>query len=273
MINTDSLTPIEKDIFDKIISKMPSTIRESDLSIYLAMYAMLAAAAQERLDNMYRQLDIDTATEPYLRLIAELIGYIWVETLSVESNRSRMRYNSYIRKYRGTVESLRNLVKAAANEDRFLNNTENDLITIEESNIGPLFFTEENSIYIGAATPDFINNMSEYIQELFTTYRYVITIHVPEELMINRTDIDDVRPAGTVVYFAYRIMLKQLNNIQILENDRNLIYFQSPYVQEMIQEYGLSTPIGHYYSYPFVDISLSPQYLRPFYPQLTLETA
>lgn len=273
MINTSVFSPEEKIFYDKLVSTLPAVLTESDLSIYLALFTLLSAATQSRLDYMYRQFDIATADEYYLRMIAEFIGYKWISNISVEANRTRMMYHSYRRKYRGTVEAIKNIVRLS-NDDRFINNAENANIIVQEGTPLPLGYNEALTQNIGTTTVNITaENSDDYIPYLMMMYQHVITLHVPEEFIIDRAELDEVRPAGTLIYFAYHVLLKLTHNLLApLENNNKLIYIRSPFKLDQFDLHGLNNSVGKRLTLPVVSLTNTADHLIQFDVQLTITT-
>jgi len=190
MINTSNLSSEELTIYNKLLSKLPETITESDYAIFVALLSILMEGVNYNISELYRQLNVETADEPYLRQLALLVGYTWLDTLSVEANRARLMYYEYSRKYRGTLDAIKNLARASIDEESFYSNAENSKIKVYEGSKNPY---EPN-------TPG-----------------YVITLELPDSFTIMRSDIEEVRPAGTLLRFVYKlILLLTENNLGII---------------------------------------------------------
>jgi hypothetical protein len=181
MIDVASLTTEELAIYNKFILKLPDTIIDSDYAIFIALLSVMIRGVDQNIEDLYRQFDVNTADEVYLRELARLVGYDWMEMLSLASNRARLAHHGYRRKYRGTLDSIKNLIRASIDEESFYSNAENNQIRIIENG-------------------------------------HIITVELPEEFLIFRLDIEEVRPAGTMIRFLYRIVLKYaLLNLAVLD--------------------------------------------------------
>jgi hypothetical protein len=176
MINKNVLTPDELIIYERLLTKLPSTIIDSDYAIIVALLAMLLQSVNFKVEEIYKQINIETADEYYLRLLSEVIGYSWVENISLLANRNRLMSFQFLKKYRGSMLSIRNLVKSSIDTESFDNNINIDIY--------------EGSHPYESNVPG-----------------HVITVVVPEGFEVARFDIDDVRPAGTLIRFLFRIFL------------------------------------------------------------------
>lgn len=180
MIKKELLTPQELEIYEKLITKLPNSIIDSDYAIIIGLISMLVVSVNYKVAEIYKQINVETADEYYLRLLAEILGYSWIEIIGVEANRGRMLSFQFMKKHRGTLLSIRNLVKVSIAEETFNNN-----INIQ--------------IYEG-------ENPFEP-----NTPGHVITVIAPEDFEIARFDIEDVRPAGTLIRFIFKIALNLEN--------------------------------------------------------------
>lgn len=245
MIDTTKLNQDELAIYEKLIRKFPTTISESDYSIFVALLAILTAQVNYKLSEIYRQLDVKTADEFYLRLLGDLIGYTWIESLSVEANRARIMSYDRIRKYRGTLDSIKNLARSSINEESFYSNSENKNIKVYEGYESPyipvydewvalktyyvgdkvVFFDSQKQIlkryecvveHISSSS--FIDDFNDiYWQEI--KFGHYITLELPDSFEIQRLDIEEVRPAGTLIQFVYKVLLEiDSDNISLAKN-------------------------------------------------------
>lgn len=177
MIDKNALTPQELIIYERLITKLPSTIIDSDYAIIVALLAMLLRSVDFKVDEIYKQTNIETADEYYLRLLADVIGYTWIEYISLDANRKRLMSFQYLKKYRGSMLAIRNLVKSSVDTDSFDNNI---------------------NINIYEGSHPYEKNVPGHI----------ITVVVPEGFEVARFDLEDVRPAGTLIHFLFKIILK-----------------------------------------------------------------
>lgn len=162
----------EIEIFQKLLYQYPESFVKSDLIIYIALSAIWIADVIDQLQLALDNIDVDTADEQSLKLLSFLVGYSWNEALPLNTNRTRIKYYMYRKKYRGTIDSLKNLIKTGYAEEGFFSNRANNSIGIIE-----------NSPQI------------------------IVTITDNEDTVILRDNIEEVRPAGTVLRFLYRFTL------------------------------------------------------------------
>lgn len=140
MIDTSALSLDELDIYNKLKSRLPSTINDTDLSTYTGLLSILLASVDFNIKDFYDQLDPITANETYLRLMSDMVGYRWIDSIDVEGNRQRLLSHSYRRKYRGTIESIKSLVKTTMTADT--DSTMSDVV-VSEGYPTPLKYNED----------------------------------------------------------------------------------------------------------------------------------
>lgn len=205
--NTYTLTDEERDAYKRLCKKLPDSIYDSDLNVYIILLAILCSWMEVKIEDLYKELDIDTASETSLRSYSKLLGYKWSEDITVNANRVRLKFFQYRRKYRGTPSSIRNLIRTSSNEEEFYSNTFNSEVTITEN---------------GA----------------------LITVSLPDNMIILRGDISEVRPVGTKIDFILHTVSDIIDAIQYVPDHRYQYTVDQQltgYRDERIIDWGLMT--------------------------------
>lgn len=166
------LSQHDLDVFNKLLVQYPEYFVKSELVIYLALAAKWTANVIDELYLSLDNIDVDTADAESLKKLSDLVGYTWNEALPIMTNRTRIKYYMFRKKYRGTIDSLKNLIKTGYGEEGFFSNRANNSVSITE-----------NSPQI------------------------IVTVTDNEDTTILRDNIEEVRPAGTVLRFLYRFTM------------------------------------------------------------------
>lgn len=186
MIDVSVLSSEELATYNKLKNKLPSTIIDSDYAIFVALLVVLIQQSKTNITELYRQFDVEHADEYYLKAMAGLVGYRWIDSFTTEINRSRLTYHMYRRKYRGTIDSIKNLIRVSLDESVFSDTSENKNIVI----------TDDPAI----------NGIG------------IIKVNLPEIYKILRLDLDQVRPAGTIIQFIYHIIIGLADHVIQVQN-------------------------------------------------------
>lgn len=220
------------DIFKKLLFQYPEFFVKSDLVIYLALLSIWISNILDELDLSLDNIDVDTADESSLKKLAYIVGYTWSEALPLNTNRSRIKYYMYRKKYRGTIDSLKNLIKTGYGEEGFFSNRAN------------------NSI-------DIIENSPQII----------VTVTDNEDTVILRDNIEEVRPAGTVLRFLYQFTLGFIDMVMtesVAWTLSNIKAEPSYYdIDTLISEWysGPDSELGGISGLPILDFNTSMRYL------------
>ena len=173
----------QKDAYNRLCKKLPESITGTDLNVYAVLLAILCSMYEVDISDLIKELDIDTANESSLKYYSKLVGYQWADNMTVNANRVRLKFYQYRRKYRGTLNSIKNLVRASSNEEEYYSNELNSKITITED-------------------------------------KDVITVTLPDNMVIMRGDISEVRPVGVRIEFILRTVFDIVDAISRVKDNR-----------------------------------------------------
>jgi hypothetical protein len=197
----------QKDAYNRLCKKLPESITGTDLNVYAVLLAILCSMYEVDISDLIKELDIDTANESSLKSYSKLVGYQWADNMTVNANRVRLKFYQYRRKYRGTLNSIKNLVRASSNEEEYYSNELNSKITITED-------------------------------------KDVITVTLPDNMVIMRGDISEVRPVGVRIEFILKTVFDIVDAISRVNDNRfqyTLDLQCSGFKDERIVDWGLDT--------------------------------
>ena len=196
------------DLYNYIKMTLSPNLTEKDLDIIVRLMCYIFGDLNGVAFALRDQIDPDKAEEEYLKHLGYVIGYEWNDALTAEQQREAMKLFVDIRRRRGSIWSMKNLISVFG-QDRVSYYSSSDLrgINIIEGGAGgePVGTADVNGLYPG----DF-------------------NIEIPQFSSILRDAIDNIRLIGTRIIFTYVIYVGPIKALSVLNCGREIIQWFDP---------------------------------------------
>lgn len=192
------------DLYKYMKETLSSNLTKGDLDIIIRLMCYIFGDLSGLTNKLKDQVDPDKAEEYYLRHLCTVIGYEWDEGLTAEQQRESIKLFIDIRRRRGSIWSLKNLIS--------------------------VFGQDRNSYYSTADLKGvkIIECMSDERPDINGLYPGDIMIEIPQFSNILRFAIDNIRLIGTRIVFAYIIYLGVFNMKSTFSADREIWQWFDP---------------------------------------------
>lgn len=233
-ILTEAFVGFREDLYKYMKETLSANITKGDLDIIIKLMCYIFGDLTGTTYKMKDQVDPDLAEEYYLRHLCKVIGYEWEEGLTAEQQRESIKMFIDIRKRRGTIWSLKNLISAFG-QDRTTYYSTSDLKGVK-----------------------IIECMSDARPDEHGLYPGDIMIEIPQFSSILRKAIDNIRLIGTRIIFSYVIYCGVFKMTGTFTADREIWrWFDPAYwgYDPKINEFGPigeETPINDVKDWPIV---------------------
>lgn len=177
-------TVYRADLYNYIKETLSPNLTAGDLDIIIKLMCYIFGDLTEEAYNIENQIDPDKAEEYYLRHLCKVIGYEWNEALTADQQRESIKLFIDIRRQRGTIWSLENLIRVFG-QDVTSFYSSSDLRGVSIHEYDP---SEGEPDHDGLFPGDLL-------------------IEIPQFSTILRDAIDNIRLIGTRIIFAYMIFL------------------------------------------------------------------
>lgn len=209
------------DLYKWLKETISPNISTGDLDIIIRLMCYIFGDLMGTTYKLKDQIDPDAAEEYYLRHLCTCIGYEWNEGLTAAQQRESIKMFIDLRKRRGTVWSIQNLISVFG-QDRNSYYSTSDLRGVKVIECMSDARPDENGLYPGD-----------------------IMIEIPQFSNILRFAIDNIRLIGTRIIFTYMIYIGILDMKSKFSADREIWQWFDPAYwgyDPKINEFG---PIGN----------------------------
>lgn len=192
------------DLYRYMKETLSPNLTKGDLDIIIRLMCYIFGDLAGVTDYLKYQIDPDKAEEQYLRHLCTLIGYEWEEGLTAEQQRESIKLFIDIRRRRGSIWSLKNLISA---------------------------FGQDRSSYYSTADlkgVKIIECLSDERPDINGLYPGDITIEIPQFSNILRNAIDNIRLIGTRIIFTYVLYLGIFKMSSVFTADREIYQWFDP---------------------------------------------
>lgn len=208
------------DLYRYMKETLSPNLTKGDLDIIIRLMSYIFGDLTGLTHKLKEQVDPNLAEEYYLRHLCSVIGYTWNEALTAEQQREAIKIFIEIRRRRGSVWSLKNLISVFG-QDKTSYYSTSDLKGVKIIEYKEGSKPDNNGLYPGD-----------------------IMIEIPQFSQILFDAIDDIRLIGTRIVFAYVIFCGIFKARSIFSADKEIHqYFDPAYwgYDPKINEFG---PIG-----------------------------
>ena len=207
-IMQEAYESFRNDLYNYMKLTLSPNLTEKDLDIIIKLMCYIFGDLTGVAFALREQVDPDKAEESFLQHLGSLIGYEWNSALTADQQREAMKLFVDIRKKRGTLWSMKNLISVFG-QDRVSYYSSSDMrgINIIEGgkNGEPVGTADSNGLYPG----DF-------------------NIEIPQFSSILRDAIDNIRLIGTRIIFTYVIYIGVLKAYSELDCGREIVQWFDP---------------------------------------------
>jgi hypothetical protein len=196
------------DLYNYMKLTLSPNLTEKDLDTIIKLMCYIFGDLTGIAYALREQTDPDKAEESYLKHLGSVIGYEWNDALTADQQREAMKLFVDIRKRRGSLWSMKNLISVFG-QDRISYYSSSDMRGINIIEGGkdgePIGTADSDGLYPG----DF-------------------NIEIPQFSTILREAIDNIRLIGTRIIFTYVLYIGVIKMISELNCGREIVQWFDP---------------------------------------------
>ena len=192
------------DLYKYMKETLSPNLTKGDLDIIIKLMCYIFGDLTGVTYKLKDQIDPNLAEEYYLRHLCSVIGYTWNEALTAEQQREAIKIFIEIRKRRGSIWSLKNLISVFG-QDKASYYSTSDLKGVKIVEYKPNAIPDANGLYPG----DILVEIPQFSQILFDA-------------------IDSIRLIGTRIVFAYVIFCGIFKATSQISADKEIHQYFDP---------------------------------------------